>query len=183
MKTIMISIRPEWMCRILNGEKPDEIRRGVAIYKAIKKLIKVQGKAILFGYCTKRKPSVAPFHFEEGWFYREYNNKTSYACGCAANMGEDINGKVVARLEVDAEEIYSDIFQCEYRTNSLNQDKILERSKLSAKQLREYLGKGFHGLGTDVHILSKRTFDEPKELKDFGIKAAPQSWCYAEVEE
>ena len=45
MKAILISIRPQWVCKIVDDKtKKDEVRKGTALYKAINKLIEEQAK-------------------------------------------------------------------------------------------------------------------------------------------
>lgn len=37
--------------------------------------------------------------------------------------------------------------------------------------------------GSAYHVSKKRKYGTPKDLQDFGIKRAPQSWCYVYEEE
>ena len=69
MKAILMSIKPKYVAKILNGEKTIEIRK-----KFPKDYV-----GWVYIYCTKdKKHPVAPFHFKEGWFYKEYNDNTYY---------------------------------------------------------------------------------------------------------
>lgn len=193
-RAILISIQPKWVEKILNGEKTIEIR---------KTFPKCKLPIDVYIYCTKDpKHLVAPFRFKEGWKYKEYNDNTSYACGCTANMGEDINGKVVAKFTLNnIDDFY--VF-----TDGLIQYWIacdLEKSCVPYDDLANYIGKGKKGYAWNIDDLE--IFDTPKELSEFKIpnplfenvgmfgwafddepryipiKKAPQSWCYVEVKE
>ena len=45
MKAIMISIKPKWCAKIMNGEKTIEVRKNKALANAIQKLIDENGYA------------------------------------------------------------------------------------------------------------------------------------------
>lgn len=101
-------------------------------------------------YCTKAKPMVAPFRFVEGWKYKAYDNTTSYARGCTANIGEYINGKVVAECDFEIEPI-DELGVCP----SMYQEELLSLSCLTEEQLMKYLkGKG----GYAIRIKNLKTY-------------------------
>ena len=173
MKHIMISIKPEWVEKILNGEKTLEIR------KSFPKCVLDGEECIADIYCTKDpKHLVAPFRFVEGWFYKVYDDNTNYACGCTSNMGETINGKVVARWHLKN--------VIEFDILGLNvagiKEDILKKSCLTEKQLMDYTRKQncnsltFEGFA--LHIEDLHIYDTPKELAEFGLKRPFQSWGY-----
>lgn len=159
MKAIMISIRPEWIEKILNGEKTIEIRKTKP---------KCDLPCKVYIYCTKdKKHTVAPFRFVDGWFYREYNDDTSYSNGCIANMGETINGKVVAEFQCNEIEVIKSIREkrngLSYQYHKLN-DRILKQSCLTEEQILDYTnGKDLYGW----HIDNLKIYDKPKELSEF----------------
>lgn len=210
MKYILLSIRPEWCCKLMNGDKKTEVRRGTAIYNAISRLIKEQGKVPCLIYCTKGKPYLWKFWFdgddECGYCYETSLAKDEYS----PKVGEILNGKVVAEFEASAEIIESNQFSIRF-TKTLNAFELEERSCLTQKQIGDYLVDDDNSpiLGTAVHIHDLKAFDKPKELKEFrhpckrpeigdcetcfrrglrglgchlgtSIEKAPQSWCYAE---
>ena len=153
-RAIMISIQPKWVEKILNGEKTIEIR---------KTMPKCELPIDVYIYCTKDpKHLVAPFHFKQGWAYREYNDNTYYSRGCTANVGEDINGKVIAKFTLkDIDEFY--VFN-----DGLIQYWIacdLEKGCVPYDDLANYIGRGKKGYSW--HIDNLEIFDKPKELKDF----------------
>lgn len=53
MKAIMISIKPKWCAKIMNGEKTIEVRKNKYLAKAIKNLIDENGFADIYVYCSK----------------------------------------------------------------------------------------------------------------------------------
>ena len=55
MKAIMISIKPKWCAKIMNGEKTIEVRKNKALANAIQKLIDENEYADIYVYCTKDK--------------------------------------------------------------------------------------------------------------------------------
>lgn len=192
MKAIMISIRPEWTQKILNGEKTIEIR---------KTMPKCDLPVKVYIYCTNnKKHTVAPFRFVEGWKYKEYNDNTSYANGCTANMGETINGKVVAEFTlnkitkhkknfIDCEDNICYNFKvCDVKNAGFETDCL---SLIDFDNFIEGYGQGKTLYGW--HIDDLKIYDKPKELSEFShtveygtwfhiepLTRPPQSWCYVE---
>ena len=210
MKAIMISIRPEWVAKILNGEKVLEVRRGSALYKAINTLIDKQGVAPMLVDCTKGKDKKDSLVYVKHDLFDDSVEEFVF------------NGRVVARFNATAEEIKQRIGVFwvwgghPYYTENVSEENLLKRSCLSATKLEKYLqGK----IGTAIHINDLKVFDRPKLLTEFnrvkwdkcGVKdknglyqchkcpyaihyghgfgdcgydkplKAPQSWCYVEV--
>ena len=164
MKHIMISINPEWVEKILNREKRWELRLSCP-----------EDECIVEIYCTKDpKHLVAPFRFVEGWFYKVYDDNTNYACGCTSNMGETINGKVVARFWLNKSAIYKG-----FNVDSIRE--VSEQSKVSALQIYKYSNCGTRTIYA-WFIDDLRIYDTPKELAEFGLKRPFQSWGYLKDE-
>ena len=171
----------------MNGDKETEVRRGTALYNAISKLIKEQGKAPCLIYCTKGKPTLLPKNRYRPWFAI-----TPYG-SFEKNI---LNGKVVAMFEAEPDRIFNvrygtDEDECDrehaYETSMMWCEELERSSCLEYDQLLEYLGREWDDgyIGTAIHVKkgSMRILDKPKDLSDYGIKKAPQSWCYAEVKE
>lgn len=164
-RAILISIRPEWLAKILNGEKTLEIRK-----TAPKCWLPID----VYIYCTKGKDvlSINPFDNTVGFF-------KTYAYG-----DTDLNGKVVAKFTL------REIFQfpkIEMPNGSTAIEgpiriisKIVKKACLSGEELLAYCKIGDNYAW---HISDLVIFDEPKELSEFGLKRAPQSWQYVEVPE
>lgn len=186
MKYILLPIHPEWCCKLMNGDKKTEVRRGTALYNAINKLIKEQGKAPCLIYCTKRKEKL----FDNTPCVPRFRVSKNY------QLDNHLNGKVVAQFEAKPDRIFNvrygaDEDECArehaYETPMLECDELERSSCLEYDQLLKYLGKEWDNgcIGTAIHVRqgTMKAFDEPKDLSEYGIKKAPQSWCYAEVEE
>lgn len=156
MKKVLISIRPEWVAKILNGEKTLEIRKS-----APKDL-----PCEVYIYCTKGNPSISPFEF--------------YESGRPPHIiGGEINGKVVAKFTLNKTYLLTKEKIGYVAWAGMGCFKYEKDACITKEQLDKYLnGKdGYAWLIDDLKI-----FDEPKELKEFGLRRAPQSWQYIEAE-
>jgi len=180
MKAILMSIRPEWVAKILNGIKTLEIRK-----KFPKDYV-----GWVYIYCTKGKPLVK---CSDGkWYVKDkdfkYDMTFSYSAG--------FNGKVVARFWCDKVE------EIEPSTT----DNFVKDSCLTIQELENYLWSNIL-FGYAIHITKLEIFDKPKELSEFKryindsdckkcaygsrcplypcdkipLTRAPQSWCYIEI--
>ena len=169
MKAILMSIRPEWVAKILNGEKTIEIRQSAP---------KMRLPREVYIYCTKQIPSCTLANTPEGIMcvYPYFPDGESRFCG-----------KVVAKFTLRKVEGYKtwDSFNI-VRINSgdkCSPFEILKCSCLSGNELTEYLG-GISGKTFYAWYISDLVyFARPKELSEFGVKRAPQSWQYIEIEE
>lgn len=189
-KAILISIKPEWVAKILNGEKTLEIRKTIP---------KCDLPIDVYIYCTKG-PGYCHHAFNA---FRSSDNK-------AVIPMQLCNGKVVAKFTLNkVEEIkkvwYVSAFTKQktiscYRgdKNGLIRKQLEEKSCLSLLELKSYIGwdKGYAW-----HIDNLEIFDKPKELREFYVYSysvsgigldgedktfeilkpltkAPQSYCY-----
>lgn len=199
-KSILISIQPKWVAKMLNGEKTIEVRKRFP--KAYVGWVYI--------YCTKERPplnlwtsktpekcSKAILNINEMQEDTEVDNfmNVEFVEKYPQYEGETIyfhptnlNGKVVARFWCDkVEEIehypyeapeHPRGYQIAYDTQTTNWDKLCEMSCLSRDELFDYLGRNN---GYAIHISKLEIFDKPREINEFGITKAPQSWCYIEV--
>lgn len=203
MKAILISVQPQWVELILNLIKKDEIRKGTAIGKAITRLIKEQGVAPMFIYCTK---DTSKGYLVEEKQYKDYSIK-EYELESAEEIEgvtpqRILNGKVVARFNATVEEIICRPICGEWEcyTKTQGYSEISKASCLKNKEIVHYL-KGKNG--TAIHINDLEIFDKPKEIREFEqckcfnckekikvcplcfpkktLTRAPQSWQYVEV--
>lgn len=185
MKAILMSIKPKWVAKILNGEKTIEIR----------KKFPSDYVGWVYIYVTKGKPLVKCSNGK--WYVKDkdfkYDMTFSYYAG--------FNGKVVARFWCDkVEEIEPRIIKWEmkHETNNMSQNELLKQACLNIVELLNYCG----GVGCAIHIIKLEIFDKPKEISDFKVKhypqyagfvknkthyelapltRAPQSWCWIEI--
>lgn len=181
MKSIMISIQPQWVEKILNGEKTIEIRKTIP---------KCELPCKVYIYCTKGKheqytPPLSDTNYEHAFGYI-------------------INGKVVAEFTLN----HYNKFDYDGLIFHDMKDIILEHSCLTDEQLCNYIQDN---LGYAWHIRNLIIYDMPKELSEFkkycnlvhnkqniqcfkplcknkeicnkeqmAITRPPQSWCYVE---
>jgi len=201
MKAILMSIKPKYVVKILNGEKTIEIR---------KTMPKCKFPIDVYIYCTKDKKLL--FDREQGIYFvgihnaslDKHSNDTDIFMNTVYEKEscDNLTGKVVAKFTLNkVEEIkqYIGVFWTwgghPYYTDNVSEEKLLNRSCLSATELENYLqGKN----GYAWHIDNLVIFDKPKELSEFRTRhwnsknpferdnvyeltRAPQSWCYVEV--
>ena len=194
-KAILISIRPKWVSKILNGEKTLEIRK-----KFPKDYV-----GWVYIYCTKDNNNLLHKNCADIWWVedKDFQKKNKRL---EIKQQPIYNGKVVARFWCDSvEELFTDEDGWSYYTDTITKD--YEVSKLACiddSEIEEYLnGK----IGYAIHISELEIFDKPKELGEFytttldknpfkrfmtsytlnnglnvkRLTKAPQSWCYVEV--
>lgn len=168
MKAIMISIRPEWVAKILNGEKTIEIR----------KRFPKDYVGWVYIYCTrtyfvhKNKGKMFPVK------HISYSNEISFLPKRFENVDHplyyDLRGKVIARFWCDNVEEIKYHFGY-YDMGGWTESYILENSCLSAKELDDYLQaskeydetKVSKIYGYAIHITKVEPFDKSKEIKEF----------------
>ena len=183
MKNILISMQPQWVEKILNGEKTIEIR---------KTMPKCKLPCKVYIYCTKNE--------------KQYLSNVK----CCESLLMDSNslGKVVAKFMLyDIETIERDFNDWLPKRMYDIMPSQLEASCLTEKELCDYgNGKVLYAW----YIDDLKIYDKPKELSEFGqeclqaseihcrdcihnknwddccsvmikpLKTPPQSWCYVE---
>ena len=190
-KKILISIQPQWVEKILNGEKTIEIR---------KTMPKCELPAKVYIYCTKQKPYLKDF--------KKYNDKYD-ANGIRflkfdkqTNKNNTINGKVVAEFTLNRVEMFT--------VGSFGCDDLEKSACMKYSDFIDYFYKPEELDGSTIkwgytwHIADLKIYDKPKELSEFKVfnkdvaeigmfgwmfnekelpkyiplKRAPQSWQY-----
>ena len=189
MKSIIISIRPEWVRNILNGDKTIEVRKGLALYNALEKA-EENGEDIDFlMYVTKDPKHILKECSNDRlgkWFAAIFPNYKDPILGLV-ETGEPLNGKIVAKFKAKAEVIkyhnhrnlddWSGYYIDRGEKVGIGEIELCESSCLNHRQLDDYLQEK---RGTALHIEDLEIFGTPKTLADFGLKRAPQSWCYTQ---
>ena len=174
MNKILISIKPKWVAKILNGEKTLEIRKTAP---------KCELPCEVYIYCTKNE-----------YLYR--TNKGYFASKKPLRVGKGTEytfaysdeGMVVAKFTLN--KIVPIVMQhgglgdmgygyCAHEDFEWYWN-IEDKTCVSYDELKKYFN-GKDGYAWHIHNL--KIFDKPKELKDYGVKCSPQSYCYCEVEE
>ena len=193
-KAILVSIKPKWCVKIMNGEKTIEVRKNKALANAIQKLIDENGYADIYVYCTKdNKTKLSSnslqYYVVDNKDYKDYlghwNGKVLFKFRCYKTT-EYVNGLNWEYVQHDAAS-YDD-----YET-------ILEPSCLTDSELINYVDDlSFCA----IHISDLEIFDKPKELSDFyhwtdkkiqwysvgekvkvmvSLTKAPQNYCYVKI--
>ena len=184
-KAVLISIRPEWVKKILTGEKTLEVRRNRP---------KLETPFKVYIYCTSGRPDLnVPISPER--LMRDYLDTGSMrSLNCPLGNGKVIGEFACDRIApiVPATELYG-IYDVD--------DDFVAQTGLVNGALWDY-GKGATLYGW--HISNLKIYDTPKELSKFSrpfencidkvcdefgcalcengghIKHPPQSWCYVE---
>ena len=157
MKALLISIRPEHALNILNGSKTLELRKSVP-----------KGYVgWVYVYVTKGK-RLSVVHDDE-------IVKTYYYLN--SHWGRELNQDIPCRFWFDE---YDVILNQGSRFIVENKDeaytnKLARESCLDYVDLKRYL-KDKNGYAW--HIKKLEIFSKVKNLEDFNLKRAPQSWCY-----
>ena len=174
MKSILMSIKPQYVTDILNGKKTIEIRK-----KFPKDYV-----GWVYIYCTKGNK-------HECLEYADNPNPNKKGKWCITSGYPYANGKVVARF-------WCDKVECAY---NFLVEELCQLACITEEELYKYAGGWYK---TDdllaIHITKLEIFDKPKELSEFGknylseisfapwakvglkpLTRAPQSWCYVEV--
>ena len=187
MKSVLISIRPEWIVKILNGEKTIEIR---------KTMPKCELPCKVYIYCTQGK-MLHDMKNESCWSDKRFALADLKSNNIMSSSIPFINGKVVAEFILN--EVEKIKFDCPCSFSSFNigfgftenrYNIDVTKTCLTESQLYDYLGepfeiqgeyhKTFEFNGYAWHIDDLKIYDKPKELSEFGIKRAFQSWGYVE---
>lgn len=166
MKSIMISIKPEYVAKILNGDKTIEIR---------KTMPKCELPCKVYIYCTKQgRPLVYGDVRCSGGYTERYTQTYNWSKKDADMIWGNLQGKVVAEFTLNTVETIE-------KNQVYNASVLRHNGCLNIMQLHDYTkGKRFHAW----HIDDLKIYDEPRELSDFvcrkPLKRPPQSWCYVE---
>lgn len=142
MKSILISIRPEWVEKIASGEKTIEVRKSAPKELPFKAYI----------YCTKDRKNLLPI--EHGKVLQKVNfwENTDAYYGFGKVIGEFVCDKV--------DEYTFSHYEAEYRVTHVEQKAMC----LNQPELIRY-GKGKTLYGW--HISDLKIYDKPKEFSEF----------------
>lgn len=195
MKAVLISIRPKWCEKIVNGEKTIEVR---------KTRPKLETPFKCYIYCTQasvKYQTICGCHVlnsDELYRHPEQGIKhgDSIELMLCENYTKDnfLNGKVIGEFICDR------IYELETRSPGGSYyvkgegrptiNDVARQSCLTSKDMHEYLQSK---VGYGWHISDLKVYDKPRELGSFtglrdtkfgaapyDIKRAPQSWCYVE---
>lgn len=140
MKSILISIKPEYVEKILNGEKTIEIR---------KTMPKCKLPCKVYIYCTKGK----------------LDKDSLVVChSLPAIMPYNANGKVVAEFTLNNVERFDVPYPAYFYKVEKQLQHIVQGSCLPLTPIHHYLK---NNSGYAWHIDNLKIYDKPKELSEF----------------
>lgn len=153
MKSVLISIRPQWCEKIANEKKTIEVR---------KTRPKLEPPFKCYIYCTK-----------------DGRNPLAYSDYCGYDM-TDFSKDFLANGQVIGEFVCDRILHWQYywMPSVTHICDMSEMSCVPVDELLEYAGE--KKLLYGWHISNLKIYDKPKGLREFGLNRAPQSWCYVE---
>ena len=149
MKTILMSIRPEWVYKIFTGQKTIDLRKTAP---------KPPFRVVV--YCTQGEPLLYRSEATKGLYLTNKGKEKALA----ANGHTVLNGKAIGEFiceKVDEISVHNDIV---YSVGNVFADK-LKSMRLSVDELKDYLGAKNSGYA--IGISSPKLYDKPKELSRF----------------
>jgi len=211
-KAILISIRPEWVEKILNEEKTIEIRKTEP---------KCELPIDVYIYCTHGYSLTHLTNDATRFCVHQFkDDDKKMKCVGTSELDGPLNGKVVAKFTLKEVEKFDFISEIKHEGNApkyneeiRKHNRICKEACISPFEVVRYLDTKCLGsnnplgmIGYAWHISDLEVFDEPKELSEFfslpktyhhdyesmvdyyrnkeerRLKRAPQSWSYVEVE-
>lgn len=177
---LLLPIKPKHVLNILNGEKTLEIRKYIP---------KCNLPCEVYIYCCKgsKKHLYMPFEFD---CFPEDECSQCYLAKEPILLGIDkqLDGKVVAKFTLNiADKLICDLYDGGLYFNGAGNRyfnckneliDLVDTSCLDSFELLNYIGDYIGAIGYAWHIDDLVIFDEPKELSDYGVKRAPQKYCY-----
>ena len=170
VKSVLLSIKPEYCKLIASGQKTIEVRK-------TRPRIETPFKCYI--YCTKDNTDICPKRI---WWKAD-----------ETGFQHIMNGKVIGEFMCDT------IFPIAITYSDIKSRIALKEfpfTGLTDKQILDYLGNGKQGYGW--HISDLKIYDRPKKLSEYsnrssvftfsksgnlvytGMTRPPQSWCYVE---
>ena len=173
-KCVLLSVRPQYCELIANGKKTIEVR---------KTRPKLETPFKCYIYQTKPKDRLITIMRDGDENYGEiYHGKPVFIKTYGNGYWTGRNQKVIGEFVCDEIFQYStgNIGGQTITSEEMQRQSCLTYSELSvyeysseAKENCVYL-VGLYGW----HISAMQIYDKPKELSEFGLSRAPQSWCY-----
>ena len=209
-KAVMLSIRPEWVEKIANGEKTIEVRK-------TKPKLETPFKCYI--YCTNIRPFLVWGDVFRGDWFTEFTRISGYSRAEADKIWDVFNGHIAGEFTCDRiYKIDKDSTDFLFKFGRLSVYKQAAEEKcglcmaMTDDELHGYLG---HCQGYGWHISDLKIYDAPKKLGEFWrdcleyselstncwscenvcgdgdetdcntdgqlyLHRAPQSWCYVE---
>lgn len=175
-RAVLFSIKPKYCELIASGKKTVEVRK-------TRPKIPTPFKGYI--YCTKPSKKHQTVSgcmvLNDDELFKLPNGKIKYGDSVEMMLYENytadnfLNGKVIGEFVCD-------------KIITVDCDSVAPFDKESGKYIdkeicldRDMLWKYTDGsCAYGLHISDLKIYDTPKELSEFGLKRAPQSWCYVE---
>ena len=154
MKSVLISIRPEWVEKITSKKKTVEVRKTAPKEVPFKAYI----------YCTKAKRKWKLWDYEGAY----ENSKGEITCAQQHIIGEFVCDKVFLLRPYAYDGGNADLGRRKFIQTFEGPSKaikILSATCLSQNEMFDYIGVGNYGYGW--HISDLKIYDKPKELSEF----------------
>ena len=171
MKKLIITIKPQHLCNILNGIKTIEVRKNKNLANAVKKLIAENGECHIKCACSKSKE----FDLDNDgkkWFC--WDKKSHHYPFKNLNV-DYYNGSIVCEIVIDkVEEIVQTTldngvgYDYIYDTDTLLAQNFYKKSCLDNWDLLNYFGYKYGNgeiVGYAIHIKSVIPYEKPQENK------------------
>lgn len=211
MKAVLISIRPEWCEKIVNGEKTIEVRKSRP---------KLETPFKVYIYCTQGGDRL--WLRDAAWRESWKNAPISFLCNAKSCGGMSLgNGSVVGEFVCDWIYQYSSadhLYGVDISHEDMARQSCLTRKQIEAYELKNAPEEGYGYFGVfGWHISALKIYDKPRKLNAFYKKCseytelstncfdceyecgtdevecdsegrlylhrAPQSWCYVEEQQ
>nr|DAH66686.1 MAG TPA: The ASCH domain adopts a beta-barrel fold similar to that of the PUA domain [Bacteriophage sp.] len=171
MKSVLISIRPEWVEKIASGKKTIEVRKTAPKESPFKAYI----------YETKGKKIECGFHFEDtGITLREKYVFGMHKARIIKHYRDEGRGKVIGEFICDKVynlvNAFGGIMFADENLNQLEPQLFRDMSCLTDEQTADYLGDKD---GYGWHISDLKIYDKPKKLSEFKISCNRKNLCYS----
>lgn len=168
MKSILISIKPEYVKEILNGNKTIEIRKSMP---------KCELPCKVYIYCTQGQ-MLHDMNKESYWNSKRFALANTKSNNVISSMIPFLNGKVVAEFTLKTVNYLIDcgggIHYADKDYNLLDPYILPSKTQLTEEQICDYLYGGdmttFAKNGYAWIIDDLVVYDSPKELSEFNIK-------------
>lgn len=178
-KAVLISIRPEWVEKIANGEKTIEVRKTQP---------KLETPFKCYIYCTNKRPFLVWGDVFRGDWVMEFTRLSGYGRAEADRTWDVFNGHVAGEFTCNRVDAIAPATE-PYGIYNVDDDFVAQ-TRLVDGALWDY-GKGATLYGW--HISKLQIYDSPKQLSEFTwlrtkrdsmklytLERPPQSWCYVE---
>lgn len=178
MKSVLISIKPQWCEKICNGEKTIEVRKSAPKEVPFKAYI----------YETKDKKIECGFHFEDtGITLREKYVFGMHKARIIKHYRNEGRGKVIGEFICDRIDEYKYVYcdhpeigypvgyDCGDNWYDID-DEDLQKACLTEEEFKRYgNGKPLYGW----HISDLKIYDKPKELSEFNRPCSYAGLCFS----